>query len=99
MCYMKPDPDATGDVSVRELRQNLSKYVRRVLQGERLRVMSRGRPVAILGPLPAGSGPIARLVAEGRLLTARGTIDALGEPPKAPTETTISEALDEQRSR
>ena len=99
MCYMKPDPDATGDVSVRELRQNLSKYVRRVLQGERLRVMSRGRPVAILGPLPAGSGPVARLVAEGRLLPARGTIEGLGEALETPTEKSISDALDEQRSR
>ena len=91
--------ETNGDVSVRELRQNLSKYVRRVLQGERLRVLSRGRPVAILGPLPTGSGPVARLAAEGRLLPARGTIDGLGEAPEGPPGMTISEALDEQRSR
>jgi prevent-host-death family protein len=91
--------DITDDVNVRELRQNISKYLRRVLQGERLRVLSRGRPVAVLGPLTDASGPIARLMAEGRLAPARGSIDELGAPIEAETEVTISDALDEQRSR
>jgi prevent-host-death family protein len=91
--------DITDDVNVRELRQNISKYLRRVLQGERLRVLSRGRPVAVLGPLTDGSGPIARLVAEGRLAPARASIEGLGAPIEAETAITISDALDEQRSR
>ena len=91
--------DITDDVNVRELRQNISKYLRRVLQGERLRVLSRGRPVAVLGPLTEGSGPIAQLVAEGRLAPARGSIGELPPPIELDTETSITEALDEQRSR
>jgi len=39
-------------VGVRELRQNLSKYLRRVKQGETLTVTERGREVARVVPLP-----------------------------------------------
>jgi prevent-host-death family protein len=91
--------DVTDDVNVRELRQNISKYLRRVLKGERLRVLSRGQPVAILGPLTDGSGLIARLVAEGRLAPSRGRIEELGPPLEPGNGMTISDALDEQRSR
>ena len=97
MCYMRHD--ITDDVNVRELRQNISKYLRRVIQGERLRVLSRGRPVAILGPLTDGSGPITRLVAEGRLAPARGTVGDLGAPIEAGAAMSISDALEEQRDR
>lgn len=97
MCYMAPG--TTDDVSVRELRQNLSKYLVRVARGERLRVLSRGRPVAVLAPLHDGEGPIARLVAEGRLTPARDTVAGLGAPLPAEAGPGISDALDEQRSR
>ncbi|HXI18655.1 MAG TPA: type II toxin-antitoxin system prevent-host-death family antitoxin [Chloroflexota bacterium] len=46
---------ASSIVGVRELRQNLSVYLRRVEAGETLRVTDRGRPVALLGPLPGGA--------------------------------------------
>ena len=38
-------------VGVAELRQNLSQYLQRVANGERLVVTDRNRPVAELGPL------------------------------------------------
>jgi prevent-host-death family protein len=44
----------TRTIGVRELRQNLSRYLRRVKQGEPLTVTERGRVVARL--VPAGSG-------------------------------------------
>jgi len=47
MCYIMP----SSRVGVRELRQNLSKYLRRVLSGETLEVTEGGRPVAVLAPL------------------------------------------------
>lgn len=53
-------------VGVAELRQNLSKYLRRVERGERLLVTDRNRPVAELGPPPT-SADLDRLIAEGRL--------------------------------
>jgi prevent-host-death family protein len=52
-------------VDVRELRQELSRYLRRVARGETLEVTDRGRPVAVLA-LPQPSSSLARLVAEGR---------------------------------
>jgi len=55
-----------GEVSVRELRQNLSVHLRRVQDGETLAVTSRGRRVAVLAPIGGGSR-IDRLVAEGRV--------------------------------
>ena len=38
-------------VGVRELRQNLSVYLRRVRRGEALEVTDRGQPVAVLQPI------------------------------------------------
>ena len=53
-------------VGVAELRQNLSRYLRRVGKGERLVVTHRNRPVAVLGPLPGSGRGLDRLIAEGR---------------------------------
>ena len=54
-------------VGVAELRQHLSRYLRRVEQGERLVVTDHNRPVAVLGPPPATSSALDRLIAEGRV--------------------------------
>ncbi len=64
MCYME-------SVGVRELRQNLSVYLRRVQAGEALRVTDHGQPVALLTPLPPDDDPFADLVAAGRMRPAR----------------------------
>ena len=57
---------AEHEVSVRELRQNLSVYLRRVREGETLAVLSRGQRIAVLAPIGGGSR-LDRLVAEGRV--------------------------------
>jgi len=57
-------------VRVRELRQNLSVYLARVIAGETLEVTSRGRPVAVLAPLPEPATLAGRLVASGRATPA-----------------------------
>jgi prevent-host-death family protein len=58
-------------VGVRELRQNLSVYLRRVEAGETLEVTDRGRPVARLEPLRSESmSPYERMKAEGRIRPA-----------------------------
>jgi prevent-host-death family protein len=41
-----------GDVGIRELKQRLSEYLDRAERGEILRVTDRGRPKAVLGPVP-----------------------------------------------
>jgi prevent-host-death family protein len=72
-------------VGVAELRQNLSRYLRRVQRGERLVVTERNRPVAELGPPPTTGAGLDRLIAEGRVSrpTRRGLPDPLeleGDP-------------------
>jgi prevent-host-death family protein len=54
-------------VGVAELRQNLSRYLRRVEQGERLLVTDHNRPVAELGPPPSTGPALDRLIAAGRV--------------------------------
>lgn len=51
-------------IGVRDLRQNLSRYLVQVKEGESLRVTERGREVACLMPSGPVDSPIARLVAE-----------------------------------
>jgi prevent-host-death family protein len=51
-------------VGVRELRQNLSRYLMEVKDGGSFRVTERGREVARLIPSGPADSPIARLVAE-----------------------------------
>ncbi len=88
-----------GTVTVRELRQNLSVFLQRVEHGETLSVTNRGRPVAVLAPLPGAGDPIDRLEAEGRI-ARRATLDLLDLGPPLepePGEMSMGEALDEQR--
>lgn len=51
-------------VGVRELRQNLSRYLLDVKAGESFVVTERGREIARLVPSGPADSPIARLVAE-----------------------------------
>ena len=84
-------------VGVRELRQNLSVYLRRVQRGEVFEVTEHGNPVAILSPRK-GEDWYERLVAAGRIRPASRDIANL-PPPLPPREGEMSwaEALDEQR--
>jgi prevent-host-death family protein len=83
-------------VGIAELRQNLSRYLRRVENGERLLVTDRNRPVAELGPPPSIGAALDRLIAEGRVArpVRRGLPAPLsmGGDPRA-----LSRALDEIR--
>lgn len=51
-------------IGVRELRQRASEFLRRVEAGEVIEVTDRGRPVALLSPIPQTSA-LDRLRAEG----------------------------------
>jgi prevent-host-death family protein len=84
-------------VGVRELRQNLSVYLRRTLAGETLEVTDRGRPVALLTPLPERADPIARLAAEGRITPATRRLEELGPPLDVELERPLSDILEELR--
>ena len=70
-------------IGVRELRQNASRYLRLVEQGETIEVTARGRPVARLVPLKA-QGRLEELASQGRLIPAAGHGDLLDEDPVPP---------------
>jgi prevent-host-death family protein len=75
MCYMYN----MTSVGVRELRQRASELLRLVEQGETIEITDRGRPVAHLTPLPAGS-PLEQMRAAGEIDQATGSMDDLPNP-------------------
>ena len=78
-------------VGVRELRQNLSLYLRRIKDGESLIVTERGREVAVLAPSGPHAEPYMRLAARfGTSVPADRLEDVAGglTPPGAPAGTT-----------
>jgi len=60
-----------ADVGVRELKQRLSEYLDRAERGELVRVTERGRPKALLGPLP-GRARVEEGVREGWITPGSG---------------------------
>ena len=90
-------------VGIRELRQHLSRYAKRVRAGESFIVTDRGEEIGLFSPSPQRMNPLDRLEAEGRLVQ-RGegdlieTFERLGPiPTVGPDGITIWEALEEQR--
>ena len=83
-------------IGVRELRQHASKYLARVARGETLEVTDRGRPVALLTPVP--QDPWERLIAEGKARPAEQPGGLSGIQPKRYPGRPASEVLDEQRA-
>jgi len=90
---------AVDDVGVRELRQNLSVYLRRIAQGETLRVTEHGHPVALLTPIPNSGDPVLDdLEAQGLLERPKVRRRPLPRPvPLEPGEPTLSEILQHMR--
>lgn len=68
---------------MRQLQQNAAAAMRRVRRGERIEVTDRGRPIAVLVPLTAGS-VIDALEAAGRIAKAEGDLLELGPPVRLP---------------
>ena len=85
-------------IGVRELRQNASRYLKRVESGETIEVSDRGRPVARIVPVMPDSH--ARLVAERRINLGRGgdilDIQPVPMPPgMTPPSDVVSRMRDE----
>lgn len=95
MCYME-------QVGVRELRQNLSVYLRRIKQGERLEVTEHGRPVAVLSPPPEATGSMSaleRLIAEGKATRPTRdllTLKPIQLPPGSPSASELLRRMREE---
>jgi prevent-host-death family protein len=92
-------------VGVRELRQNLSKYLTRVKQGETLAVTERGHEVARLVPSPSAVDPYYLKLAEkygatipkGNLVETIANLPPLADP--APAGTTDAILAEDRRER
>ena len=65
---------------MRELRRNLSVYLRQVKTGQTLEVKERGHRVAVLAPAGAKATALERLIAAGRATAAAGDLLELGPP-------------------
>jgi prevent-host-death family protein len=84
------------EVGVRDLKNNLSRYLERVQDGEEVIVTDRGRPVARLSALDHATDRLAELIASGAV-----------RPPKRPkrqhaarrikSKGPVSDLVDEQR--
>ena len=80
-------------VGIRELRQRASELLRHVERGESFEITDRGRPVALLSPLPFGTA-YERLLAEGAIIAATADLRDLPEPlPVPPGQESASEVL------
>lgn len=84
---------AAKRVGIRELREDLSRIVRRVRRGEILEVTDRGQPVARLVPVGLAAGPLTDLVAAGKVRPARAR-GPLPDPLDLPSRMTSEEAIE-----
>jgi len=66
-------------VGIRELRQRASELLRQVERGESIEITDRGRPVAVISPLPPGS-LYRRMLIEGEITRAGRETGELPEP-------------------
>ncbi len=79
-------------VGIRELRQNASAVLRRVVAGETVEVTDRGHPIARIVPLHA-ERTLDQLVAEGRASEPHGDLLALEPVAAAKGEPRLSDVL------
>lgn len=81
-------------MGIRELRQRASELLRLVERGETVEITDRGRPVALLTPLPGGS-PLEQLRAAGEVESASTVLADL----PAPLPPTVGELPSETLAR
>jgi prevent-host-death family protein len=104
MVATRPIP-ASKTVGVRELRQNLSRYLERVKEGETLTVTERGHEVARLVPSPKGVDPYYLRLAEkyGATIPKGDLVETIANlpplPNPAPAGTTDALLAEDRRER
>jgi prevent-host-death family protein len=96
MCYGRGVNERVG---VRELRQNLSRHLRRVQAGERLVVTEHGRPVALLTPWAETGDPLERMIADGRARRGAGRLLDIEPFPRRPSRDASDTLAEERRER
>jgi len=85
-------------IGIKELRDTLTRTIRRVEAGDRVEITRDGKPVALIVPVPAD--PLSRLVAEGRARPAawplRPTVPATTWPLDRSSTEIISEGREDR---
>jgi prevent-host-death family protein len=96
MSPQSPKPERVG---IRELRQNLSVYVKRVREaGRDYEVTERGEPAARLTPLKGRPrSRVDRMIAEGRISPAKRLWAEIPPPVELPAGRPLSRILQEMR--
>lgn len=86
-------------VDIRELKNHLSRHLKRVRSGARLLVADRGRPIATISPVegPPGTAWANELVAAGRAHWSGGKPTGCGHPAPIQRGRTVSAAVIEDR--
>jgi prevent-host-death family protein len=85
------------EIGVRELKARLSEYLERAARGEHLTVTDRGRPRAVLGPLPGGDN-VARGIAEGWITAPQAPGPLPPAPARARASVSVQDMIDEDRA-
>ena len=87
-------------IGIRELRQNASKYLRLVREGETIQVTDRGEPIAMITPCRDEPDRIEQLRREGKIHGPEKPFDLSSIVPVEPREgaPSVAEMLDESRA-
>lgn len=89
----------TTRVNIRELKNRLSEYLRRVKAGETIEVIERGRPIGLIVPVDRPLDErLAALVRAG-LIAWSGRRFAPGPPVGRTLQGTVAELIVEERDR
>jgi prevent-host-death family protein len=83
-------------VGVRDLKNNLSRYLDRVQGGEEVIVTERGRPVARISPIDHPSHRLAALIASGAVQPPKSRVRRRPER-RIKAKGSVSELVAEQR--
>lgn len=84
------------EVGVRELRDNLSKWIARAKRGQDILITERGRPVARLTHVEE-SPALERLIAKGIVTPARNPKTRIRRKDLIKTQGSVSDLVKEQR--
>jgi len=86
-------------VGIRELKNGLSRYLKRVRSGERVLVTERGRPVAVISPpaVTAADRQIEAMLREGIARWAGGKPRGSRRPPRIKGPSVAQAVIEDRR--
>jgi prevent-host-death family protein len=87
-----------ASVGIRELKLDLSKYLKRVGLGERITVTDRGRPIAVLVPIEEPSTAVVQaMIADGTAHWTGGKPRGSLRPARLRSGPSVAQTIGEDR--